>query len=245
MSPSDQPETLDSHMEENLNEQPSEEAQPPISAPEPEEEKITTPPPAPPRPAAFKRVLHFLFSSETRVGRFIRPALRWSALVVAMFALGVLATYLLLYRPAQGNLNAARQSLATAETLLSESKAELAANALELNKTASEKETLEAALETATERIHLLKTLHLVNTARIALRDEDIPTAQSALRDAKAQLELLLPVIEKDDPELAKALSLRLELAAGGIERDLPTALADLDILSSSLALLDKTLSAP
>ena len=102
----------------------------PVEAASPIEEKPAgeipekeTPPPATPSAEPQKpvkkpwlgRLLYAMFSPNTRLGRFMRPVLRWTAAIVGLFGLGMLATYLLLYTPAAQQLAAARAALQSAQ----------------------------------------------------------------------------------------------------------------------------------
>ncbi len=219
--------------------QPAETAAPAVEAAPPAEAA------EPRRPSWFKRLGIFLFNPETRLGRAVRATLRWTALVVAIFALGFLIAYVLLYQPAQKDLNATRQSLEAAETRLEENRAALDASARRVEDLQTENEALQNSLEAALRRGNLLKMLHHVNTARLSLMDEDSSAAAAALDEASRELEQFLPWLEAEDSEFTKTLSLRLELASDGLTRDPATALADLEILSNTLLLLDRVILTP
>lgn len=257
MNPSDNPEKLQLPDEKEHDRvlppetpgEPEEGRQPETTAPETMAPEAEAAQPAeaeaPRRRSWIKRLGTFLFNPETRLGSTVRAALRWAALVVAVFALGVLTAYVLLYQPAQIDLNATRQSLEAAETLLEENRSALDASARRVDNLQDENQALQSNLEAAVRRGYLLKMLHHVHTARIALEDENSSAAAAALGEARRELEHFLPWLEAEDAEYAKAFSLRLELASNGLTRDPAIALADLDILINSLLLLEKTILSP
>lgn len=191
-------------------------------------------------PSGFQNVLYTLFSPETRVGRFMRPALRWAALVVGLFAIGFLTAYLLLYRPTQELLNNATSNLQSLNQQMDEQKTKMQSVESNLQQALNQSQQDRAALELAQSRYQLLSTLHQVEIARLALTNRDGPTAQKALIQARAQIDLLLPFVKTHDAELASSLDARLSLIANEINRDPQTAQADLEILSKALELLDQ-----
>ncbi|MEJ5203364.1 MAG: hypothetical protein WHV66_14145, partial [Anaerolineales bacterium] len=83
--------------QENVEEQPAGMEQPVVKS----ESVVETPPESVSEMSAAPRkgALYVLFSPETRMGRFLRPLVRWLAIIVGLFALGFLTAYLLLYRP--------------------------------------------------------------------------------------------------------------------------------------------------
>ena len=64
------------------------------------------------KPASL-RFFRFWFNRQTRFGRFNRTAVRWLAIIIILFALGLLAGYQFLYKPAQTNNQAIQTQLLT------------------------------------------------------------------------------------------------------------------------------------
>ena len=75
--------------EKPVEETPQQETPAAVTPPEPAAE-----PPKPAKKPWLYRVLYATLSPQTRLGRFMRPVLRWTATIVGLFALGMLATYL-------------------------------------------------------------------------------------------------------------------------------------------------------
>jgi len=189
-------------------------------------------PAATPRKGLFAR----MFDRETRFGRFMRAAVRTVAVVIGLFALGVLVTYLVLYRPMQVQYNQSQTDLSAAETELVEVKADL-------ESTQGELETTSAALEISDVRLHLANISTLVATARFELADKDAKAATQALKKAQDELETLMPFIKEIEPDVSESIVLRLDLALSEVDKQPKMALSDLEILSSTLALLDEVVA--
>lgn len=196
-----------------------------------------------PRPSGFQRLLHALFSPETRLGRFMRPLLRTLALFVGAFALGLLAAYLLLYRPAGQELQAARAELAAAQQQLSGSQATLATSESSVAAMNSQVKRLEENVHNAQTRVHLLLLAKEVKSAQLSLAAKDGAAAQKSLESAGQELNAVLPALQELDASRAEGVKLRLDLATSELARDPQTAQKDLEILNADLAQLDETLA--
>lgn len=194
----------------------------------------------PPTQTWFSRMLHFLFSPDTHVGRVMRPFLRTTAFIVGFFALGVLAAYLLLYRPENQALKAARGELAAARTQIAVVEEQGRRTQADLDASRNRVNEVMAVLESREARINLLLLENHIAEARLALANRDGPRAQAALTAARESLQPLLPVIRTIDRELADSLDMRLALSLNELSRDPKTAASDLELLDSALELVDK-----
>jgi cell division protein FtsB len=192
------------------------------------------------KPSIFKRFFGWWFNTDTKFGKFNQKALRWLTLVIGLLAIGFLSAYLGLYRPAARNLDqmqldqAALQSELTASQALT---ADLEDSLVDLQEDYDENV---AALAASDARNQLLKVLHYVTEARMALVDKDGPLAKSALE--KAQDELLtakadLMVLNAEEVERIES---RLDIAVNELGRDPAAAASDLQILSNWLLEAEK-----
>ncbi len=212
----------------------------PAAAVEPE----AGPAPAPAAAAAApaRSLVYRLFSPETRLGRTLRPVVRWSGFVVGIFALGLLTAYLLLYLPTWQRLEETQQQWQQTHQQLSEAQAALAEAQQERDAARQEAGQSVTALKKANTHVALLTLINDITRARLALTAQDGAAARSALKDAEAQLKALAPVIEADDKELNASLLSRLELVRNEISRDPKTALSDLAIMADNIQQLSKRL---
>lgn len=201
---------------------------------------ISEPAPSEIMPSTIGRFFYYLFNPETRRGRFIRSFLRLAGLIVGVFALGVLATYLLLYFPVTQDLKSTQGDLERTTQSLDEVENTLSAIQQDLSDLQASYQKSQDDLEIANTRIQVLKVLNHVTAARLALAARDGPTAQKELLEAQDKLGEALPLIKQEDPKVAKQVSLRLELAITELNRDPATAESDLENLTTTLLLLDK-----
>ena len=224
-----------------VDEKPAEET-PPQETPA----AVTPPEPAvePQKPAKkswLYRLLYATLSPQTRLGRFMRPVLRWIATIAGLFALGMLATYLLLYTPAAQQLAATRADLQSAQQQAGKTSSTLAAAQNNLAGLQTRFDQSQAALKKAGTRVSLLLVANQIATARLALDNRDGAAAQKALADARTVLNQVLPDVTGIDANAATQLDSRLTLVVSELN-DPATAQADLAILATKLGALDSVL---
>jgi hypothetical protein len=211
---------------------------------EKETQAAVTPAAEPQKPAKkswLYRAMYATLSPETRLGRFMRPFLRWTAAIAGLFALGMLATYFLLYAPATQQLAAARADLQSAQQQAAQTGSTLAAAQKNLADLQTRYDQSQAALKKAGIRVGLLQVANQVAAARLALDQRDGATAQKALVDARTILNQVLPDVKSIDANAATQLDSRLTLVVSELN-DPATAQADLAILATRLSALDNTL---
>jgi hypothetical protein len=194
-----------------------------------------------PKQSAGSTVLNFLFSPQTGRGRFMRTLLRWVAAIVGLFALGLLVTYILVYRPAQQQLDATQVELKGVQQQLLEVQATLTSTQKGLQDVQGQYQQSQAALKKANLRVRLLWVLNYVNSARLALTNKDGAAAQNALNSAKSEIDGALADLQAFDPAAANLVSTRLGLVISELN-DPVTAQADLDILYNKLVDVDNAL---
>jgi type II secretory pathway component PulM len=210
----------------------------------PVETPAAVPPSAEPQKPArswLYRFFYALLSPETHLGRFMRPVLRWTATIVGLFALGMLATYFLLYTPAAKQLAAARAELQSAQQQASKMNTTLAAAQKSLANLQVQYDQSQAALKKTAIRVSLLQVSNLVASARLALDNRDGASAQKALTDARTILDQVLPDVQGIDANAATQLDSRLTLVVSELN-DPTTAQADLSLLAARLSELDDVL---
>jgi septal ring factor EnvC (AmiA/AmiB activator) len=217
---------------------------PAVDTPEKETPAAVTPAAEPEKPAKkpwLSRALYATFSPETRLGRFMRPFLRWTAAIAGLFALGMLATYLLLYAPATQQLAAVQADLQSVQQQAAKTSSSLAAAQTSLADLQTRYDQSQAALKKAEMRVSLLQVANQVAAARLALDNRDGAAAQKALADARTILNQVLPDVKSIDANAATQLDSRLTLVVSELN-DPTTAQADLVILATKLSTLDSAL---
>jgi len=240
------PPTPEPAEEKKLEEAKPEEAKPAEESQEQKKEQppaVETPaiPPAVKKQGAVSKVLNFLFSPQTGFGRFMRTLVRWVAAIVGLFALGLLVTYLLVYRPTQQQLDATQIELKGVQQQLLDVQATLTSTQKGLQDVQGQYQQSQAALKKASLRAHMLWVLNDVNSARLALFNKDGGAAQNALNSAKSEMDAAKVDLQAFDPAAANLISTRLGLVISELN-DPATAQADLDILYAKLVEVDNAL---
>ena len=173
---------------------------------------------------------------ESRFGRFLRRALRWVTAAVAVFGLGVAATWFNQVRPRIAQQEALEQGLATVE----KQRDELQAQVEELNGVRSENEMLQAQLQQAEGRLALLRVLVDVTTAQLGIAQEDPIAAKAALENTAAALVDLGEKLGPGEASTVAGLQDRLTLVQEELEADIFAAQRDLEILANSLLEIER-----
>lgn len=202
------------------------------------------------RPSAFMRMLNFLFGRESRVGRFIRPVLRVTALVVGMLAIGLLIAYFTLYIPVRNQRDQALAEIQRINLELEETQGDLESAQKELesieSSTSTTIENLEEQNEFANFKVNFLIVKNDVLRARLALLDQANgpggPSAMAALNELAVHLDDLNPYVEEADPVLADLLQDRLSVVRGELARDAEQAKVELERFYANLLELEDTL---
>jgi len=191
----------------------------------------------------FRRLGHNLFSSETRTGRTIRAVLIYLGVVVISFGLGMLVSYLWLYRPLEARLAAATSDLQAVQAELDQTQTQLSGAEAEVQSLQAANDALQGRLDRSETRIRLLRVMYQARVAQSALQNRDQTAARRALQAARTELDAALPMIESEGDEVAQSLTLRLDVATNDMARDPTTARADLEILINNLILLERLLA--
>ena len=188
-----------------------------------------------PRHSWLYRFLNFLLGRDSRVGRIMRPFLRWTAAIVGLFALGLLAGYLLLYQPAQRSLDAATTQVAQQKAAIGDMQAQI--NGLQSTLTASNQaiQAAQDSLKKAEARNSLLVLINDVANARTALAQKDGAKVMAILDQARTDFDAIQPYLAANKKELADELNGRLETVRSVLVRDPAQAQIDLDSLYNAL----------
>ena len=217
----------------------------PKTAPEPSAESIPADKPLyPPLPAQKPRrgLLSFLFGLDSAVGRFMRPLLRWLAAATGLFALGLLAGYILIYQPAQRELDSALLKIKQSNQSISQKDQTLQAAQSNSDQAQQNLKLVQTQLSKAANENGLLVVLVGVSNARVSLVNKDGPAAKAALEQAQADLAAIISYLTGLDQNKSELLKSRLDLASKELVSDPAAALADLDKLSADLVELHKKL---
>ena len=182
-----------------------------------------------------KSLAYRLFSPETRLGRFNRPVLRWLGAITGLFALGLLTGYILLYQPAQRELDAALARLAATDQLITQKQQGLQSAQTGLDQAQLSVKQIQDKLDAAQSENTVLIVMVDVSNARVALAGKDGAAAKTAIEQAQSKLKQALPYLESQDKVLVDLLTSRLDLIAKELVSDPSAAQSDLGKLSTDL----------
>jgi hypothetical protein len=191
-------------------------------------------PPTPPKPER-RNLVYTLLSNETRGGRFMRPLLRWLAAITGLFALGLLAGYILLYQPTQKQLDGALVKLNDLTQSVTQKEKTQLSNQMDRDQALKALQQSQDDLKKAASENDLLVVLSGVNSTRVALVNKDGQTAKILIDQTQTDLSRALSYINTQDKNQGDLLKTRLDLASKELISDPQAALADLDKLSVDL----------
>jgi HAMP domain-containing protein len=177
------------------------------------------------------------FAEPSKLGLFLRRLLRWLVAVLVIFALGIGATWLARVTPQQKEIEDLKDQLEHIQTEAEES----AARVDELLPLIDEKAELEVELSTAELHIDVLSIQADVASAQLALLGEDLVTARASLVGTDTRLEALMNSLEGEDQSTVEGMLTRLDLVMEELGDDSFSAIRDLEVLSSNLAALERS----
>jgi hypothetical protein len=197
---------------------------------------------APEAAQAKRSLVARMYDPETKFGRFMRGLTRALAVIVGLFALGVLVTYLMLYRPLADEASGLRTTLAQAQQKTDQLQQDLSKaqqDVLQLKKSNTD---LTSSMQKAKGSQAVLTALNAVNLARYHLASGSAAEAKSALDAVPAALDDVAKATGAANAAQIADVRSRLALVLGEMGRDPQTAASDLSILVTQLTDLDKKL---
>ncbi len=147
----------------------------------------------------------------------LRRFLIWFAVVAVFFLGGFLTYYFVFYRPVAAELKTAQAEVSSLQSQLDSANSQL------------------ADMEDGRSHRDLLLVLVDVYDARVALTEDNVVAAKSALADTSEILDDVYDQIDAFDSSLAATLQPRLDLIISNLDRDPETAIADCDQLIEDL----------
>lgn len=179
-----------------------------------------------------------ILSEPSKLRLFLRRLLPWLVAVLVIFTLGVGATWLARVVPQQKEIDNLEQEM---ELLLEA--AELSASEIEdLLPLIDENAELQSDLSEAELQVEVLLIQADVASAQLALLAEDFVTAKASLAGTDTRLEVLISNLESEDRNTVQGMLTRLELVLDELGDDSFAAIRDLEVLSSNLAALERSL---
>jgi len=190
-------------------------------------------------------VFNFFLGKETRLGRIMRPVLRWAAAVVGLFALGLLAGYLLLYQPSQKGLDSANLQILQGQNEMNQLKTQVVGLQSTLTTANLSVKGAQDEIQKAQARNSLLVVIFDVANARTYLAQKDGAKLISALDKARTDLDVVQPYILGVKKDLSDELNSRMETVRSVVVRDSTLAQSDLENLYTALLAANDVLFGP
>lgn len=179
-----------------------------------------------------------ILTEPSKLRLFLRRLLPWVVAILVIFTLGVGATWLARVVPQQKEIDNLEQEM---ENLLNA--AELSASEIEdLLPLIDENASLQSDLSEAELQVKVLSIQADVASAQLALLAEDFITAKASLAGTDTRLEALISNLESEDRNTVQGMLTRLELVLEELGEDSFAAIRDLEVLSSNLAALERSL---
>ncbi len=179
-----------------------------------------------------------ILTEPSKLRLFLRRLLPWVVAILVIFTLGVGATWLARVIPQQKEIDNLEQEM---ENLLNA--AELSASEIEdLFPLIDENASLQSDLSEAELQVKVLSIQADVASAQLALLAEDFVTAKASLAGTDTRLEALISNLESEDRNTVQGMLTRLELVLEELGEDSFAAIRDLEVLSSNLAALERSL---
>lgn len=182
-----------------------------------------------------------------KFSRFMQRLLRGIAFAVFFIAVGVLIGYMGLQRPAESENSTLVNALEETKSALEMQVADLEGQVSELQDevdslTALEEVNaeLEESLAAAEKEVLVLSILRDIQSAKLALSDEEADVANFNLSETAEKLEALRALLPAEQHEKLDGMLQRLDLAIAGLDTDLLAAESDLAVLENSLVTLEK-----
>jgi len=175
-------------------------------------------------------------ANGSRVGGFLKRALRWVVIFLVVFTLGIVAMQFVRVQPLTDERDSLSQSLAEAQAANQDLQIEID----RLEGVEQENQALSEALRQTEVKLALLNILVDVTRAQLALAQEDPLRVAAALEGTGEKLATLRDLMQDSDLE---GIRERLVLVLSEVDDDPFAAERDLEILANTLLAIEQELS--
>jgi hypothetical protein len=177
-------------------------------------------------------------TEPSRMKRFLLTVLRWAVLVAILFGLGVLATWIVRVQPQGDRIDELANRLEAAEMTIEGLEEELSA----LTPLKSENAALQEQLAESQLRADLLRVLIDVTSAQVAMAKDDMVSAKASLSRTDARMKSIQKQLTDEDQDTLESMRTRLALVLDELDQDEFAAQNDLEVLTSNLLALERSL---
>ena len=174
----------------------------------------------------------------SRFSKFLTKVIRWAAGIAIIFVFGVVLTWLVRVVPLARDLRSVREDLTAANVQLADLEVALS----DYEELEQDNANLQAELGGTEQHVNLLRILSDVGTARLALANENLLAARTALADTDERMAGLQEFLGGEDANIVVGLRVRLQQAISEIDTNAFAADGDLSILANDLHSLESRL---
>jgi len=174
----------------------------------------------------------------SRIGIFFRKALRWTTGIIFIFGLGVVTAWFVRVQPQDVEIRDLENRIQAAEITVEQLEAQIT-DLLPLD---VENQQLLEELSESQLHVDVMKALIDATSAQLALAMDDVVTAKASLSGTDARLAALQDQLQGDDQQTLEGIRTRLSLVLEELEKDTEIAMNDLEVLSSNLIALERSL---
>lgn len=174
----------------------------------------------------------------SKLSLFLRKILRWTVAVMVVFALGVGAAWSARIQPQRDEIEQLKNDIVSEQ----DRNQSLEAKIKELNPLIEANAALSGQLADAEMQADVLMLIMDVNSAQLALIENDSVTAKAALSGSDSRLGDLQQEFTGESSQTVAEMRVRLVLVLDEIDDDFFAALRDLEILSNNLQALSRSL---
>ena len=187
-------------------------------------------------PSRLSKFMQRKFGAESPFGRFMHSFIRWTVLILGIFAVGILVSYILFGMPLARQLKDATATIESLNQSLDESTNTMTALKANLESEQDLRLQAQLAVDKVEGRYEALAMTRYVQQAQIALLQKDNAAVKTALDSAEAEMDKLDLYLSSQDADLGDTILSRLSLVQKEYVSDPVTAAQDMEILLDRLA---------
>jgi hypothetical protein len=186
---------------------------------------------------------------ESRIRRFFRRLIRWTAGLLIIFGLGFITAVFTIYYPKVNELDNSKAELSTSDTTIADLQDRVDSLQGQIDSITAQNANYEtrnqellAEQNTLDLQLAILTARMDVANAQVALYAKNPVQGRIHLENTSNTLATIVTLLPAEQQDVVKPMQSRLELASGEIISDPQTAIADLTILASNLLELETSL---
>lgn len=181
-------------------------------------------------------------TQPSKAAMFLRRLLVWAAVCIVLFALGILAAWMVRGREQAAEIGRLQSRLETIESEIKALEDELQGKSAEVESLQTENAILEEQLTQRNLQNEVLRIFVDLTSAQLALASDDPLTAKASLVRTDGRLEKLQMALQGEEQKIVEGMRTRLALVLSEIDGDAFAPKRDLEVLTNSLVGLQRSL---